>query len=105
MAQFVEQGGPLGTQSIAVVATCVWAIVAADVAVPAERGVDVPTHTVRAGLLDLSTPSGRMVARQLGAVAQYESEHKSDRVRRARLQAAQHGEPQGGPRSRSRAKG
>ncbi|MGH3800706.1 MAG: recombinase family protein [Pseudonocardiaceae bacterium] len=44
---------------------------------------DVPTHTVQAGPLDLSTPSGRMVARQLGAVARYESEHRSERVRRA----------------------
>lgn len=32
----------------------------------------VLTHTVQAGLLDLSTPSGRLVARQLGAVARYE---------------------------------
>lgn len=40
----------------------------------------VTTHTVRAGRIDLSTPSGRMTARTLGAVARYESEHKSDRV-------------------------
>lgn len=33
------------------------------------EGRDVPTHTVQAGPLDLSSPSGRMVARQLGAVA------------------------------------
>ena len=46
-------------------------------------GRDVPTHTVQAGPLDLSSPSGRMVARQLGAVARYESEHRSERVRRA----------------------
>jgi site-specific DNA recombinase len=42
----------------------------------------VLTHTVQAGLLDLSTPSGRLVARQLGAVARYEWEHKA-RVRAA----------------------
>jgi hypothetical protein len=38
---------------------------------------------LQAGPLDLSTPSGRMVARQLGAVARYESEHRSERVRAA----------------------
>jgi DNA invertase Pin-like site-specific DNA recombinase len=43
----------------------------------------VAVETVQAGLWDLSTPSGRMIARQLGVVARYESEHKSDRVRRA----------------------
>lgn len=58
----------------------------------------VVTHTVRAGLLDLSTPSGRMVARQLGAVARFESEHKSDRVRTARRDAALAGRWQGGAR-------
>lgn len=61
-------------------------------------GRDVPTHTVQAGPLDLSTPSGRMVARQLGAVARYESEHRSERVRRAFLQNAQQGRRAGGPR-------
>jgi site-specific DNA recombinase len=59
---------------------------------------DVPTHTVQAGPLDLSTPSGRMIARQLGAVARYESEHRSERVRRAFLQNAQQGRRAGGPR-------
>lgn len=59
---------------------------------------NVVTHTVKAGHLDLSTPSGRMVARQLGAVARFESEHKADRVRAARLQAAQQGRWQGGVR-------
>ncbi len=43
---------------------------------------DGRAHTVQAGPLDLSSPSGRMVARQLGAVARYESEHRSERVRR-----------------------
>jgi DNA invertase Pin-like site-specific DNA recombinase len=59
---------------------------------------DVPTHTVQAGPLDLSTPSGRMVARQLGAVARFESEHKAARQQRAVLQNAQAGRPQGSPR-------
>lgn len=44
------------------------------------RGVDI--HTVKGGKFDLSTPEGRLFARQLGSFARYESEHKSDRIRR-----------------------
>ncbi|QXT62715.1 recombinase family protein [Tessaracoccus palaemonis] len=51
----------------------------------------VPTYSVQAGPLDLTTPSGRMIARQLGAVAQYESEQKGERQRRANQQRAQQG--------------
>jgi len=51
-----------------------------------QHGVTV--QTVRAGEWDLSTPSGRMTARILGSVARGESEHKSDRVRRALEQRA-----------------
>ncbi|GAA1877920.1 recombinase family protein [Pseudonocardia ailaonensis] len=58
----------------------------------------VVTHTVQAGVLDLATPSGRMVARQLGAVARFESEHKAERVRRARIQMAEEGKWGGGTR-------
>lgn len=43
----------------------------------------VPTHTVQSGPIDLTTPSGRMVARTLGAVAQYEMEQKSARQKAA----------------------
>jgi site-specific DNA recombinase len=59
----------------------------------------VPTHTVRAGRWDLSTPAGRVQARIMAAVDAYESENKSDAIKRARLQRAQkgHGRP-GGPR-------
>ncbi|MFJ5150870.1 recombinase family protein [Streptomyces sp. NPDC088353] len=60
------------------------------------RGVS--THTVQAGELDLSTPTGRMTARILGAVARQESEHKGDRVARARRQKALAGEWTGGIR-------
>lgn len=60
------------------------------------RGVEV--HTVQAGIWDLSTPSGRMVARQLGAVARYESEHKAARVGRARQENALSGRYCGGRR-------
>lgn len=68
-----------------------------------ERYIDIcesnsiTTHTVRAGEIDLSTPSGRAVARTLGAWARYESEHRSERVRRKMLELAQSGQRQGGP--------
>lgn len=58
----------------------------------------VPTHTAKAGVLDLATPSGRLVARQLGAVARYEVEHQVERQRRAKLQAAASGRWGGGRR-------
>ncbi|MEU0716801.1 recombinase family protein [Streptomyces lavendulocolor] len=58
----------------------------------------VTTHTCQAGPIDLATPSGRMVARMLGAVARHESEHKAERVARARLQKAKAGEWGGGIR-------
>jgi site-specific DNA recombinase len=47
-------------------------------------------------VLDLSTPSGRMVARQLGAVARYESEHKSERQRRKHQELAEASKSSGG---------
>jgi DNA invertase Pin-like site-specific DNA recombinase len=58
----------------------------------------VPTHTVQAGNWDLSTPAGRMVARQIGAVSRYESEHKSERVKAAWIQSAKRGVWHGGLR-------
>ncbi|MET8765819.1 recombinase family protein [Streptomyces sp. NPDC004658] len=58
----------------------------------------VTTQTVQAGELDLATPSGRMTARIHGAVARQESEHKGDRVARARRQKAMSGEWAGGIR-------
>ncbi|MEV6803177.1 recombinase family protein [Streptomyces sp. NPDC051132] len=58
----------------------------------------VTTQTVQAGELDLSTPSGRMTARIHGAVARQESEHKGERVARARQQKAMSGEWAGGIR-------
>ncbi|MGW4691958.1 recombinase family protein [Kitasatospora cineracea] len=57
---------------------------------------DLPTFTVTAGQYDLSTPTGRMNARIVGAVAKHESEHKATRVRRARLQSATDGKWHGG---------
>jgi DNA invertase Pin-like site-specific DNA recombinase len=61
-----------------------------------KRGVT--THTVQAGELDLASPTGRMLARQLGLIARYESEHKGERVARARRQKALAGEWMGGIR-------
>jgi site-specific DNA recombinase len=56
----------------------------------------VTTQTARAGELDLATPAGRAVARTLGAWARFEVEHKSERTKRAQLQAAQAGKWRGG---------
>lgn len=58
------------------------------------RGVS--TQFVKAGDLDLTNASGRMTARIRGAVSRQESEHKSERVKRAQLQAAQAGKWRGG---------
>jgi site-specific DNA recombinase len=58
----------------------------------------IVTHSVKAGPLDLATPSGRAVARTLCAWARFESEHKGERVRAARRQAAEQGRWQGGCR-------
>jgi site-specific DNA recombinase len=66
------------------------------IAVCEPRGV--PTMTVKAGPIDLATPAGRMVARQLGAVGRYEVEHMVERQQRARLQAATSGKWGGGRR-------
>jgi DNA invertase Pin-like site-specific DNA recombinase len=56
----------------------------------------VVTHFAQAGELDLATASGRMTARIRGAVSRQESEHKSERTKRAQLQAAQAGKWLGG---------
>ncbi len=52
--------------------------------------------TVQAGLLDLSTPAGRMNARIVGAVARHESEHKAARNRRKHQELAEAGKNAGG---------
>lgn len=52
---------------------------------------DVDVVTVTAGDIDLSTPIGRMIARQLGTFARYESEHRSERVKAALRQTAEEG--------------
>src|SRR5262249_25482628 len=54
--------------------------------------------TVQAGEFDLSTATGRMSARGVGARARHESEHKTERIRRERDQAALAGRGHGGRR-------
>ncbi len=53
-------------------------------------------RTVQAGEYDLGTPSGRMTARVVGAVARHESEHKSERLRRKHVELAEAGKVSGG---------
>jgi DNA invertase Pin-like site-specific DNA recombinase len=58
----------------------------------------VQTRTVKAGHLDLTTATGRMIARQLGVQARYEVERMVERQRRARDQMAEQGKHFGGRR-------
>src|SRR5579884_2476096 len=51
----------------------------------------VKVETVRAGELDYKTPSGRAMARILGTWARYESEHRSERIRRKHVEMAEKG--------------
>lgn len=60
------------------------------------RGVQ--TRTVKAGHLDLTTATGRMIARQLGVQARYEVERMIERQKRTRDQMAGHGKFFGGRR-------
>lgn len=55
------------------------------------RGAAV--ETVSAGPIDLSTPSGRAVARTLGAWSRFESEHKGERLARKAQERAEAGRP------------
>ncbi|MGO2943899.1 MAG: recombinase family protein [Brevibacterium aurantiacum] len=57
----------------------------------------VETHPIRieavmGGAFDLNTHEGRLMARQLVAIASYESGHKADRIRRANQAKAERGE-------------
>src|ERR1700733_1085840 len=56
----------------------------------------VHVETVRTGPMDLSTPSGRFMARQLGIVARYESEHRSERLQAKHVELAIAGKSVGG---------
>lgn len=55
-------------------------------------GLNVALATVQ-GEIDLATPSGRLFARQLGAFARYEQEHKSERQKSKNEQSARAGKP------------
>jgi DNA invertase Pin-like site-specific DNA recombinase len=57
------------------------------------HGLKLATVT---GDVDLATPTGRMIARILGATARQEAEHKGERQKRQRRQAAEAGKPNGG---------
>lgn len=59
---------------------------------------DIQIRAVQGGALDLGSSAGRMTARILGSVARQESEHKGDRIRRARQQRALEGRWNGGRR-------
>lgn len=58
----------------------------------------VQTRTVKAGALDLSTATGRMIARQLGVQARYEVERMVERQKRKRDEMAKRGVFFGGRR-------
>ncbi|GAA2172441.1 recombinase family protein [Agrococcus versicolor] len=66
------------------------------VALAESTGLQV--QTVTAGTIDLTTASGRMSARIVGAVAQHEVDHARERLARAKQQAAADGKYRGGPR-------
>ena len=57
------------------------------------QGVELATVT---GEIDLATPTGRMIARMLGAAARHEAEHKAERQKRQRRQNAEEGKVAGG---------
>jgi site-specific DNA recombinase len=56
----------------------------------------VQVQTVTAGVIDIGTPSGRAVARTLGAWARFESENKSERLRAKKMELAMLGAINGG---------
>lgn len=60
------------------------------------EGYGLKIHTVSAGDLDLSTSTGRMVAKMLGAAAAGEVERKAERQARQKLQVAEAGGFNGG---------
>ncbi|MEU1783244.1 recombinase family protein [Streptomyces abikoensis] len=58
-----------------------------------KRGLELATVS---GEIDLATPTGRLIARMLGAAARHEAEHKAERQQRQRRQAAESGRVAGG---------
>jgi DNA invertase Pin-like site-specific DNA recombinase len=58
----------------------------------------VRTITVKAGDLDLASPTGLVMARTLGAFARYEVDHAIERMQRAKQRSAESGKWKGGRR-------
>ena len=58
----------------------------------------IETLTVRAGIIDLATPSGRMFARQMGVHARFESEHMAERIQADKAEQRAAGKWSGGGR-------
>ena len=56
------------------------------------------THTRQAGMIDLSTPGGRAMARTMAAFAQYESDLKRERIKLLSREQAETGRNPGGLR-------
>ncbi len=54
-------------------------------------------ESVQGGRIDLNTPDGRLIAGIGAEVAQHESAHKSERIRRAKAETARQGRHGGGP--------
>ena len=63
------------------------------------KAANAQISTVNAGTVDLTTPTGRLVAGLLAQVATYEGEHKAERWTRSYRQRREQGHPPGsGPR-------
>lgn len=58
----------------------------------------VAIRTVKAGPIDLSTPTGRLNATMLASIARYEVERSAERIKSAKQQQALDGKFRGGPR-------
>lgn len=58
----------------------------------------ITTHTVQASPLDLATPDGQLVARNLGAVARYQVDHMARQIRRRKEGHKAAGKAMGGMR-------
>lgn len=61
-----------------------------------DKGVEI--RTVKAGEVDLSTPSGRLSATMFASIARYEVERSAERIRAAKDEAARAGRYRGGVR-------
>lgn len=65
---------------------------------PKNHKRDIQVHSVMSGTLDLRTAAGRLMARQLGAVAAYHSEHMSEQIIAKFDDKARRGDPIAGKR-------